>query len=56
MEPTPINQQATAKKELGNAAFKKGHHSSAVQYYTEAIDIQPHETILSNRAASFIEL
>ena len=70
MESTPSNAQAEAKKQKGNAEFKKGNHGAAIAYYTEAIgkliknplsffffiEIQPHETILSNRAASFIAI
>ena len=50
------SHKANLKKELGNNEFKKGNHSAAINYYTDAIEIEPHETIYSNRAASFIAL
>lgn len=54
MESTTIDPRAEAKKAQGNAEFKKGNHGAAIAYYTEAIEIQAHEAVLSNRAASFI--
>jgi len=32
-----MNEQANQKKELGNSEFKKGNHSAAINYYTDAI-------------------
>lgn len=51
-----INEKAEKKKQLGNTEFKKQNYSAAINYYTDAIEIQPHEAIYSNRAASFIAL
>jgi len=51
-----INEKAEKKKQLGNAEFKKQNYSAAINYYTDAIEIQPHEAIYSNRAASLIAL
>jgi hypothetical protein len=39
MESTAPNAQADAKKQKGNAEFKKGNHGAAIAYYTEAIGI-----------------
>lgn len=51
---TMTDSAAEDKKNLGNAEFKKGNHGKAIAYYTEAIDLQPTEQALSNRAASYI--
>ena len=50
------NQKAEVKKNLGNNEFKNGNYSAAIAYYTEALEIEPHEAIYSNRAASYIAL
>ena len=43
--------KALQKKEEGNQAFKNGDHDVAVQKYTEAIELYPHEhTFFSNRS------
>ena len=55
MEQT-INELAEQKKQLGNTEFKKQNYVAAIKLYTEAIEIQPHEAIYSNRAASYIAL
>lgn len=44
------------KKQMGNDAFKKGEYTSAIKFYTEAINIQEHEAIYSNRAACHLKL
>lgn len=55
------------KRELGKAAFNKKHYEEAVQYFTEALEINPYEeryeqreslkcSLLSNRSAAYIEL
>jgi hypothetical protein len=53
---------------MGNDAFKKQSFHEAIEHYTDAIgksgffsyvyplDICPHEAILSNRAASLIQI
>jgi tetratricopeptide (TPR) repeat protein len=41
---------------MGNNEFKQGNYHAAIEYYSDAIEIQPHETIFSNRAASFIAI
>ena len=51
---TMTDAASDEKKNLGNAEFKKGNYGKAIQYYTEAVNIQPTEQILSNRAASYI--
>jgi len=56
MESSALDPKAEQKKVQGNAEFKKGNHGAAISYYTEAIEIQPHEAVLSNRAASFIAI
>ena len=53
---TMTDSASEDKKNLGNAEFKKGNHGKAIQYYTEAADIQPTEQIYSNRAASYIAI
>ena len=50
------NPAADAKKAAGNEAFKRQDYRRAIELYTEAVNIQPSEQILSNRAASFIAL
>jgi len=56
MVEATVNQQAEAKKTQGNDAFKRQDFQSAIRLYTEALQIQPSETILSNRAAVYIAL
>jgi len=56
MVEATANQQAEAKKNQGNEAFKRQDFQSAIRLYTEALRIQPSETILSNRAAVFISM
>ena len=53
---TMTDSASEDKKNLGNAEFKKGNHGKAIQYYTEAANIQPTEQIYSNRAASYIAI
>ena len=53
---TMTDTSSENKKNLGNAEFKKGNYGKAIQYYTEAVAIQPTEQILSNRAASYIAI
>jgi hypothetical protein len=43
MERTEAAQKANQKKELGNAEFKKGNHSAAVNYYTDALGKFTHQ-------------
>lgn len=50
------SNSAEEKKQQGNAEFKKGNHSAAIRLYSEALEIQPSENILSNRAASYIAI
>ena len=40
---TMTDSASEDKKNLGNAEFKKGNYGKAIQYYTEAADIQPTE-------------
>lgn len=35
------SQKAEQKKQLGNNEFKKGNHSAAINYYTDAIGKNP---------------
>lgn len=51
-----VNPQAEAKKNEGTEAFRSGNHARAIQLYTEALNIQPSEQILSNRAATYLAL
>ncbi len=48
------NPQAEAKKTQGNEAFKARDYQRAISLFTEALNIQPSEQILSNRAAAYI--
>lgn len=56
VESTSPEQLAEKKKNLGNEEFKKQNYEAAINYYSEALEIQPHEAIYSNRAASYIAL
>lgn len=53
---TDETQKAEKIKQLGNKEFKAQSYHDAIKYYTEALEIAPHETIFSNRAASFIAI
>jgi len=53
---TDLSLKAEAKKNEGNAEFKKGNYTDAIKFYSEAIEIEPSAPILSNRAASYIAL
>jgi len=53
---TEPSANAEKKKNEGNNEFKKGNYHAAIEYYTDAIDIKPHETYYSNRAASLIAI
>jgi hypothetical protein len=37
MQRSTDSQKAEQKKQLGNAEFKKGNHSAAINYYTDAL-------------------
>ena len=56
MVESAVNQQAEAKKNQGNEAYKRQDFQGAIRLYTEALQIQPSETILSNRAAVYISM
>lgn len=32
-----LTEKAQQKKDLGNSEFKKGNHTAAINYYTDAI-------------------
>lgn len=54
-------RQATNKKECGNEAFKTGEHLQAAVFYTQAMQLAPHENdllcqCLANRAACNLKL
>ena len=61
------SNRAETLKNRGNDEFKKGNYKEAINYYTQAIgkisrislltvcvEISPHETLFTNRAASYI--
>jgi len=56
MVEAAIHPQAEIKKNQGNDAFKRNDYQRAISLYTEALNIQPSEQILSNRAAVYIAL
>eukprot|EP00124_Ichthyophonus_hoferi_P002857 Ihof_evm2s216 gene=Ihof_evmTU2s216 len=54
--PQTLLPQAEKKRNLGNLAFKKDLWSTAVQYYSEAIHLNPQISILyTNRAAALLK-
>lgn len=43
-------------KSQGNQAFMNQDYLSAISFYTQAITLQPHETVYCNRAASYLAI
>jgi len=54
MVESTANPLAEAKKAEGNQAFKARNYQQAITLFTEALNIEPSEQILSNRAAAYI--
>lgn len=49
--------KSTALKEKGNECFKNGNYEKAIEYYSQAILIEPNDHILySNRSASYLNI
>jgi len=49
-----INLPKMSSKDQGNAAFKQGNYTLAIQHYTDALSETPNDhTILGNRAAAY---
>ena len=52
----PPTLQAEFKKAEGNKAYAKKDYSAAIQFYSEAIELDPSNHVYySNRSASFLE-
>jgi tetratricopeptide (TPR) repeat protein len=52
-----LNQKAKQTSDKGNQAFSKGDFKLAVQFYTAAISLAPHDaTFYSNRAAAYLKM
>ncbi|KIM22050.1 hypothetical protein M408DRAFT_29057, partial [Serendipita vermifera MAFF 305830] len=50
-------EAANALKDKGNEAMKKKEYQAAIDFYTDALDIEPENPVLlSNRAAAFISV
>ena len=51
-----MESKAEQKKNRGNEEFKKSNFSAAISCYTDAIEIEPHEMLFSNRAMALIKM
>lgn len=55
-EEEEYKQQANALKEQGNAAFQAGDVTLAINYFSQAIEIDPDNHVLySNRSAAYMK-
>jgi len=53
--PSDMAAQAEEKKAAGNEALKAGEVGEAISLYTEAIELNKHEGMFTNRAMAYIK-